>query len=78
MIKCKNSIGYGTFAIIILALVIAFVLFNYGSSVAKVIKKVSDVEICRLSVLAQAESEIAGQTPLSLKCQIEPPPSVAI
>lgn len=60
--------GYGTLATLIIAMVVLFVLLGYTSTFANVLKKGSDVEICKLSVLAHAQSKFLGETPVQLKC----------
>ena len=64
----KGIIGYGALATIILVLVVAFILLNWAGTFASILKKGSDIEVCRLSVLAQAQTKLLGQTPVSLKC----------
>lgn len=64
----KSEIGYGALATLIIAMVIAFILMNYSGALASIVKKGSDIEVCRLSVLAQAQTKVAGQTPVSLQC----------
>ena len=68
MIDGKRSMGYSTLAIIILLLVLAYVLLTNTNTFAGILKKGGDIEVCRLSVLAQASVKLAGQSPLSLKC----------
>ncbi|MDP3766223.1 MAG: hypothetical protein Q8R04_06955 [Nanoarchaeota archaeon] len=68
MIKEKKGIGYGIMAMILLVLVISGVLLSYTNSLAGILKKESNIEVCRLSALAQAQTKFAGQSPISLKC----------
>jgi len=67
MIK-KKAGGVGTLGVVILTLVVFLVLFPFTGIFASIVTKGGDIEACRLSVLAQAQKKIAGQTFVSLKC----------
>ena len=65
----KKGIGWGQMALIMLALVVAIVLIFDTKLLAQVLKRGSDVETCRLSVLAQARLKVAGSSPIRLDCE---------
>ncbi len=54
--------------VVILALIVFFILIGYTDIFAGTIRKGSDVEICRLSVLAQAKTKFIGSSPIKLEC----------
>lgn len=65
----KKGIGWGQMALIMLALVVAILLIFNTNLLAQVLKRGSNVETCRLSVLAQARLKVAGSSPVRLDCE---------
>ncbi len=68
MINSKRSLAYSQLAVIILILVATFILLNWAGLFSNLIKKGGDIEVCRLSVWAQAQTKLMGSTPLKLNC----------
>jgi len=67
--KAKKGIGYGAMAWMVLALFIAIALFSNTALIAQILKKDSNIEICKLSVLAQAQTKLAGSSLAKLDCE---------
>lgn len=68
MIKEKKGIGAGALAVIILTLSIFVILIFFTDIFTGILKRGGDIEVCRLSVLAQARTKVVGKTPISLEC----------
>jgi len=68
MIGKKGEEGMGTLVAIILVAVTAIILFSFSGELFAKGKSASDIEACRLSVIAQSKTKIAGRTSVSLKC----------
>jgi hypothetical protein len=70
MIGGKKGIGVSTLAVLILFLSIFLVLIAFTGGIKNFLQERSDVEVCRLSAIAQAKTKPAGLdvTKVSLKC----------
>lgn len=69
MIKEKKAMGAGILATIIIVIAVFIILMSFTDVLGGILKKGGDIETCRLSVLAQAQTKTVGQTFISLKCQ---------
>lgn len=54
---------------IILIIVVAFILIGGAQQLVGILKKGSDFETCRLSILAQAQTKLGGSSFVPLKCE---------
>ena len=68
MIGKRGEEGIGTLVAIISVAVAAIILFAFSGELFAKGKNASDIEACRLSVIAQGETKIAGKTLAALKC----------
>ena len=64
----KKGIGFYTLAVLLILLAILLIFLPFTSTLVAMLKKGGDIEACRLSVLAQAQTKLGGSSPVSLKC----------
>lgn len=64
----KKALGMGTLAILIISLAVLFTLGFFSDAIAGIITGKGDIETCRLSVLAQAQTKVLGEALVNLKC----------
>ena len=69
MIKSKRGMeGIGIVVSILAVLVVFLVLFPFVNNINTKSKEKSDIETCRLSVLAREKTKFAGKTSVNLDC----------
>lgn len=64
----KAMSGVSILAIVIISLAVLLGLGVFSGTIAGIITKAGDIETCRLSVLAQAQTKFLGESVINLEC----------
>ena len=64
----KKGISAEMMVVLLAFVIVAMILLAFSSRLKDLLIQDSDVETCRLSVLAQAQTKIAGKTIVPLEC----------
>lgn len=65
----KRSMSQSVLLTVIVVASVSLILISFSGNLSAKISKTGDIEACRLSVLAQAQTKTVGVSPISLDCE---------